>query len=190
MKRIVTPSLIERLNVNLCVSTIRLRLRHGGQPGWRRVTLSDGFFFLFFFRAMDGGSGEQNGGEVCECAGGRNQCMDQWKSLYGAYRLARSRCDGWLVAGNGPLQPPPEQTEMMTCSLVNNLSRLHLVQRPPAEPEGRLMRTTHTTVTKMNSCFGVTHKFEMKFETLHFGICYKFCDVKMYVFQFQYKFCL
>lgn len=45
--------------------------------------------------------------------GGRSQWTDQWKSLYGAYRLARSRRDGCAVAGNGPLQPPPEQTEMM-----------------------------------------------------------------------------
>lgn len=39
--------------------------------------------------------------------------MDQWKSLFGAYRLARSQRDGCVVAGNGPLLPPPEQTEMM-----------------------------------------------------------------------------
>lgn len=32
MKRIVTPSLIEHLNANLYVSTIRLKLRHDGQP--------------------------------------------------------------------------------------------------------------------------------------------------------------
>lgn len=79
-------------------------------PGWRRIRHSDGF--LFYFGAMDGGSREQDGGEECE-RGGRSQWTDQWKSLYGAYGLARSCCDGCVVAGNGPLQPPPEQTHMM-----------------------------------------------------------------------------
>lgn len=39
--------------------------------------------------------------------------MDQWKSLFGAYRLARSRRDGCAAAGNGAAPPPHRQTRMM-----------------------------------------------------------------------------
>lgn len=84
--------------------------------------------------------------------GGRSQWLDQWKSLFGAYRLARSQCDGCVVAGNGPLQPPPEQTEMMnsdvfTCQQLIQTSTgstpTSEVWRPPHTPCGEFTQHSH-----------------------------------------------
>ena len=59
--------------------------------------------------------------EWCVCVQGDwSQWTDQWKSLFGAYRLARSQCDGCVVAGNGVLQLLPEQTEMMNSDVFTH----------------------------------------------------------------------
>ncbi len=133
MKRIVTPSLIERLNVNLYVSTIRLRLWHGGWPGWRPIRRYDGFFF----GTMDGGTKEQTPEEECGCAGGAGVS----ERINGSHYMVLTVWPGhgvmdvlWQVMVLCSLCLSKQSWWTQMCSLVNNSSRLQLVQQPPAEP--------------------------------------------------------
>lgn len=135
VKRIVTPSLIERLNVNLYVSTIRLRLWHGGL-----ASLTAGASFLIASSSSSSSEWWEEAaesqierrwecfGEVEEC---RSQWTDQWKSLYGTYRLARSWCDGCVVAGNGPLYQCRNYELRCVVSLVDISSQLLPVHHEP-----------------------------------------------------------
>ena len=51
------------------------------------------------------------------------------------------------MAGNGPLQPPPEQTEMMNSDVFacQQLVPTSSVQRPPVEPERCLRLAVENT---------------------------------------------